>query len=337
MASSPDTKYTTTPLKSVGNSITIRQQLSGLIKGGNPYKTPVQNRLNSGGDVKLSKTKSYRNVVIKKMPTYSPPSKNVSFVKNPFEHAKLLKERLSQPLCSPSLFKTVSSPAQNDDFTWSIEDISMLRPADIDENPSQDFDSWFSPVTESQAQEAINRFFSSRLADMDSPLKVDVEKKYVKTGEKCNILCEEKSIQTDMTLPPILPPDVEAILSRYCIFRDVNKEINNTLSDADAEMSTPSASEKKLLLSPCQTPEGKIIPGAHVSTPVTSRLSSPEISPVCDISLMDISMRDRASVRMNLSKDIAMCEKEMSNDWNCQGCSTPRAVAHSCDSAFASM
>lgn len=33
----------------------------------------------------------------------------------------------------------------------------MLNPADIDENPSQDFNSWYSPVTESEAQKAINK------------------------------------------------------------------------------------------------------------------------------------------------------------------------------------
>ncbi|EEB17944.1 hypothetical protein Phum_PHUM494530 [Pediculus humanus corporis] len=132
-----------------GSSFLVRHQL--LNTNSNPYKTPVQNRFNSSTDLKLSSRKPYKSVIIEKMPIYSPPSKSISFVKNPFEHARLLKDRLSQPLCSPSLFKA------NEEFTWSIEDISMLHPADIDENPSQDFDSWFSPVTESEAQEAINR------------------------------------------------------------------------------------------------------------------------------------------------------------------------------------
>lgn len=108
---SSENRYTTTPLKSEGNSFVARHQL--LSRGGNPYKTPVQqHRLNSTAEFKLSKAKSYRNVIIEKMPIYSPPPKNISFIKNPFEHAKFLKEKLSQPICSPSLFKAVSSPAQ---------------------------------------------------------------------------------------------------------------------------------------------------------------------------------------------------------------------------------
>lgn len=108
---SSESQYTTTPLKSVeGSSFLVRHQL--LNTNSNPYKTPVQNRFNSSTDLKLSRRKPYKSVIIEKMPIYSPPSKSISFIKNPFEHARLLKDRLSQPLCSPSLFKAVSTPTK---------------------------------------------------------------------------------------------------------------------------------------------------------------------------------------------------------------------------------
>ena len=53
-------------------------------------------------------------------------------------------------------------------------------------------------------------------------------------------------------------------------------------------------------------------------------------------------MRSKSTVRMNLTNDIEMAEKEnvLPNEWNLIGCSTPRAFSQqnqSSDSAFSSL
>lgn len=107
-----DDSYTTTPLKSEGNSSAVARRQVYDRNSSNPYKTPIRCKVNQIIKGNLTKPNAYRNNVIEKMPIYSPPPKNVSFVKNPFEHARLLKERLSQPICSPSLFQSVVSPSE---------------------------------------------------------------------------------------------------------------------------------------------------------------------------------------------------------------------------------
>lgn len=48
--------------------------------------------------------------ILDKMPLYTPPKNSNKIVKNPFEQPWFLKEKLSQPICSPSLFQKVISP-----------------------------------------------------------------------------------------------------------------------------------------------------------------------------------------------------------------------------------
>lgn len=107
-----DSSYSTTPLKSDGGQNAVPRRQVYDRNSSNPYKTPIRYKVNQIIKGNLSKPNAYRNNVIEKMPIYSPPPKNISFVKNPFEHARLLKERLSQPICSPSIFQTVVSPSQ---------------------------------------------------------------------------------------------------------------------------------------------------------------------------------------------------------------------------------
>lgn len=83
----------------------------------------------------------------------------ISFVKN--RHAK----KIHWLICfSPSVFKT-TAPKQTDDarFKWTIEEISNLKPADIDETTVELFDSAESdPQHEVMAQARIERFFSEK-------------------------------------------------------------------------------------------------------------------------------------------------------------------------------
>lgn len=85
------------------------------------------------------------------------------------------------------------------------------------------------------------RFFSSHVVDMDSPLRVDKTKQLNKLKGNEKPLGLETWTQTDLTLPPILPPDVEAVLARYCIFGGRQKTLNNS------DLNTSTGSRKKLL------------------------------------------------------------------------------------------
>lgn len=103
-----DEKYTTTPIRSDdGDSSSSRRQI--FDRGSNQYKTPVRCNESIVKRGKMPKPSSFKNSSFKKMPIYSPPT-DVGHVRNPFEHARFLKERLSQPMCSPSLFEKRTSP-----------------------------------------------------------------------------------------------------------------------------------------------------------------------------------------------------------------------------------
>lgn len=82
---------------------------------------------------------------------------------NPFETASL--DSMHLPAFSPSVFKqsqnTPCSKKKNG-FRWSIDQMSMLFPADIDELPQQQETSLLSKEKEEQVQEAINQFFSQK-------------------------------------------------------------------------------------------------------------------------------------------------------------------------------
>lgn len=83
-------------------------------------------------------------------------------IRNPFESQ--LQDRLHLPLISsPSLFQ-VSTPNDecNEEFVWSIDDISCLRPQNILPHSTQ-FEESYDPVVESQAQAAITTFFSENI------------------------------------------------------------------------------------------------------------------------------------------------------------------------------
>lgn len=64
---------------------------------------------------------------------------------------------------SPSVFKTAAKVAEDSKFKWTIEEISNLKPADIDETTVELFDPVESdPQHELMAQARIERFFSEK-------------------------------------------------------------------------------------------------------------------------------------------------------------------------------
>lgn len=95
------------------------------------------------------------------------------------------------------------------------------------------------------------RFFESHLVDLQSPVSVDLKKTKIKKVDEEKTLMLDTWTQTDLTLPPSLPPDVEAILSRFCVFKsqpEYKEDFNNS-----------SGSRKKLLFRECFfSPDNKV-------------------------------------------------------------------------------
>ncbi|GBP42010.1 Protein aurora borealis [Eumeta japonica] len=111
-------------------------------------------------------------------------------IKNPFDSA--LIERLHMPICSPGMCK-IYKKQPNGSFCWDIDQVCTLVPADIVACNSQ-FEPSPDPVMEKIADEVTKR---SKLC-------------YI---SKCLV-----SAQTALTLPPILPLELESILQKYSTF-----------------------------------------------------------------------------------------------------------------------
>ncbi|XP_071956823.1 protein aurora borealis-like [Antedon mediterranea] len=79
---------------------------------------------------------------------------------NPFEAESTDSLHLSK--FSPSIFKikTPSSTKKSPKFRWSIDQLAILKPADIDETPQQDTN--LDQDTEQRLQQAIDQFFSQK-------------------------------------------------------------------------------------------------------------------------------------------------------------------------------
>ncbi|XP_030836827.1 uncharacterized protein LOC100892267 [Strongylocentrotus purpuratus] len=83
---------------------------------------------------------------------------------NPFDTVSL--DSMHLPAFSPSVFKpSQDTPCskKKSGFRWSIDQMSLLYPADIDELPQQQDASFIPKEKEEQVQEAINQFFSQKV------------------------------------------------------------------------------------------------------------------------------------------------------------------------------
>jgi protein aurora borealis len=98
--------------------------------------------------------------------TPSPSAIGHRIVRNPFESQ--LHERLHLPvISSPSLFQTLSTPKREEsrgvsqEFEWTIEELSSLKPVNLVPHETQ-FREELDPIREAQAQAAINSFFTEQ-------------------------------------------------------------------------------------------------------------------------------------------------------------------------------
>ncbi|KAK5644957.1 hypothetical protein RI129_006257 [Pyrocoelia pectoralis] len=156
------------------------------------------------------------------LPVVSTPPSSILKIKNPFETQ--LTERLHHCVFSPSVFNKQSTKTE-EKFKWTIEEISDLKPADIDERTvdlfeANDHDS----ETEIKAQAQIESYFNEKHI-VPSPFNAinpnlpvipeSIEKKFKQLVEG--------EAQTVLTLPPTLPDHIEAVLKPFFSY-NVNQQ-----------------------------------------------------------------------------------------------------------------
>ncbi|KAH8370325.1 hypothetical protein KR093_003074 [Drosophila rubida] len=155
----------------------------------------------------------------------TPPPKRLQKVRNPFEGA--LTDRLHLPLiASPSLFQCRSRTPQlsSTQFEWDIEEVSQLKPADVEPHETQFHDSP-DPEQESKAQLAISAFFKESHivpSPVDCPLRkqriilnASDDNTPISNKNKTKSRSRDCEVQTELTLPPVLPKALEDALRPY--------------------------------------------------------------------------------------------------------------------------
>ncbi|XP_034240507.1 protein aurora borealis [Thrips palmi] len=220
----------------------------------------------------------------------TPPARTKNIVvSNPFDVG--IADRLPFPMYSPSVFARVVSPSQDSPtFRWTIEDISRIYPADIEEFPANQFEEVVDPDLESKAQEAINRFFCKNQPLLPSPWpkpdvtatlrqevnagtpsglhasatpshainqRADIDSDLEQSGVSQKNPSREVWTQTTLTLPPVLPPSMELALKPFFTFTmDQQQAQQNT--EGDEGVMSNSSLRRKLFFqsdsSPSPTP-----------------------------------------------------------------------------------
>ncbi|XP_076339059.1 uncharacterized protein LOC143240476 isoform X2 [Tachypleus tridentatus] len=162
-------------------------------------------------------------------------------------------DTLHLPAFSPSVFASTKETKSNETkpFRWSIDQLAVLKPADIDETSQQDTYSELDELVEERAQRAIEKFFSQKHI-VPSPWAVSTKHVifspnlastayYTELEESLNSSqqCSEPSTipkkaevwtQTVLTIPPAV--DLLGLLGRFFTFKE---EQFQQLTDCSAE------------------------------------------------------------------------------------------------------
>ncbi|CAD7005778.1 unnamed protein product [Ceratitis capitata] len=151
----------------------------------------------------------------------TPPAKRFHRIKNPFE--PVLADRLHLPLiASPSLFQRPTTPQlSSTQFEWNIDEVSSLKPANVEPHETQFHDSP-DPDYEAKAQSAISSYFKDNQI-VPSPVDCQLRSQRIILSElnsntpitKPGRRIRDCGTQTELTLPFILPPDLEEALMPY--------------------------------------------------------------------------------------------------------------------------
>ncbi|GLV44449.1 aurora borealis [Carabus blaptoides fortunei] len=158
------------------------------------------------------------------LPLHTTPPSRFLRIKNPFEAA--LNEHLHSHIFSPSVFADVQNPRTSEKFMWTIDDVSSLKPAHIDESTIAQFEQ---PNCEDDVsvQAKIEKYFSeTHIAP--SPWNQEVKQLPLLPESTSPAVIKEESpepkevanvwTQTVLTLPPNLPEDIEKILKPFFSF-----------------------------------------------------------------------------------------------------------------------
>ncbi|XP_014601981.1 PREDICTED: protein aurora borealis [Polistes canadensis] len=208
----------------------------------------------------------------------TPPSGLTKFVaRNPFESD--LTNRLHKSVISPSVFKKVTTDPQNSpEFSWSVEELALIKPAKIEEFPVEQIYN-VDPDVELKAQEAIDKFFmtneivpspwESKKKEHKIDIKLNTPKRLIDKSNKLKdfpkMIKKDGACQTTLSLPSILPENVEEALKPYFTF---NKNIDND----DANLSTNSLRRKLFFnLTECTDDEEQ---SSFLVSPIKINLSS---------------------------------------------------------------
>lgn len=171
----------------------------------------------------------------------TPPPKRLQKVRNPFEGA--LAERLHLPLiASPSLFQCRSRTPQlsSTQFEWDIEEVSQLKPADVEPHETQFHDSP-DAEQESKAQLAISTFFKESHI-VPSPVDCPLRKHRIIINEinantpisnKTKQRSRDCEVQTELSLPPVLPKALEEALRPYLQPHLAGVQLNKSAGGCD--------------------------------------------------------------------------------------------------------
>lgn len=211
----------------------------------NVQSSPAVSLLKRSGNGNTPKTPNLRNK-IGLFPVFRTPDgsmNNKSKVRNPFEAS--VNYHLPT-IGSPSMFQRPPTPQHSStQFEWTIDEVSSLGPAHLEPHETQFMHSP-DPELEAKAQAAISSFFKEQKI-VPSPF-VDNEIMSSTSGDNPNskkqiihmqaqrvILAHisgntpvskpgrrirDSSSQTELTFPPVLPPEIENILKPFFTYKE---------------------------------------------------------------------------------------------------------------------
>ncbi|XP_042894665.1 protein aurora borealis isoform X1 [Parasteatoda tepidariorum] len=216
---------------------------------------------------------------------------NTPRLRNPFD---VKAESLYFHSCSP-FFATLSRNKKDDGtFRWSIEQLSVLCPADIDETSMPDI--CVDAEQEMKAQEAIDTFFSqnsivpspwSDPSDSGGRLDVKVRRMNHMVHDRPVTSCCDTATQTALSIPPDV--DLKSILGQYFTFNDEEESFSSREnSREEVEVLSASSLRRKLFtteeecISPPRTENKNLFRARLWSTP-TSKMHSNHSTPASDV------------------------------------------------------
>lgn len=218
----------------------------------------------------------------------TPPAKRFSKIVNPFEAA--LADRLHLPIiASPTLFQRPPTPQHSStQFAWTIDDVSSLQPANVEPHETQFHDSP-DPDIEAKAQSAISSFFKEQQI-VPSPIDCPLRNKRIILSEitgntpvsKPGRRIRDNVAQTILSLPAILPKELEDALAPYFVFNECQQSTSN-LTDTSIsaiEYDMRDASLRRKLFDHHGVPSGADEETfAEISTCHLTTASPPPLSP----------------------------------------------------------